>query len=146
MNYKATEKRRLFSEQGEAWRSALEAAESAEAFEQLATGLGLKTETLDSFNGMSVPEPLLNSTLWQQIQYLPAGSVSPMIMAGSQGTFAFVAMKDAPQADPGDPAFVAFAGQRSSGLSEAMGWARLREITDASLTAVFGAEGDIIPQ
>ena len=138
-NYKATEKRRLFAVQGDEWRQALQAAPTAEVAET-ASALGLTTETLDSFTGQTVPQSLLTSTLWEQVQYLPKGGLTPMVMSGNRGTLAFVVSKEVPSVDVNDPAFQAFAEQRSSGLSEAMGWARLREITDSSLAAVLGED------
>lgn len=134
----ATEKRRLFAEKGEELRDTIASRIPAESFTEVAAELGLEVESLDPFEGNSVPEPLRIPTLWDQARFLPEGGVSPMVLQDGEGVLACVLEKSQPEMDPDSEEFQQFVARRSGNLSQAMGWARLREISDTSLNSVLG--------
>jgi hypothetical protein len=70
--------------------------------------------------------------------FLDQGELTPMVTQGDKGSFAYVAAKTVPEIDEAGPEYQAFLAQRTTGMSDAMGWARLREITDTSLSALLG--------
>ncbi len=137
-DYRASEKRRLFAARGQEIRGIFESRLGSESFTDVAADLGLEVEELEPFDGISVPQELRANSIWDQAMYLDQGEVTPMIIAGDQGTFAYISGKDVPEIDKDSEEFQEFVARRSTGMSDAMGWARLQEIKDASLAALMG--------
>jgi hypothetical protein len=137
-DFRAAEKRRLFAEKGEKLRESLEARLTDEAVETVASDLGLEVESLEPFNGASVPVELQGGRIWDQTRFLEEGAVSPMVILGDAGTFAYMAERNTPEIEPDSEEFRNFLANRNEAMNEALGWARLREITDESLNTLFG--------
>lgn len=137
-NYFMAEKRRLFAEEGEALKATIEDRLADESFTEIAASLGLETEELEPFSGETVPRELLQSTIWDQAQFLDEGALSRMILQGQAGIFAYMKSKSVPELDTGSEGYQEFLADRTSFVSESMGWARLREISDQSLSALLG--------
>ena len=137
-DYRREEKRRLFAEKGEELRDTIQSRLEDESFEAIAEELGLAVESLDTFEGNAVPQQLRQSTVWDQAQYLDAGEISRMVISGDQGTLAYVAEKEVPEVDTGSEDYQDFVAQRTGFFNDALGWARLREITDTSLSSLLG--------
>jgi peptidyl-prolyl cis-trans isomerase D len=137
-NYLASEKRSLFAEKGNALYEEISGKVPAEDFATVAGALGLAVESLEPFSGSAVPQDLRASTIWGQAMFLEAGKMTRMVIEGNGGTFAYIAGKTAPELDTSSEAFNAYLEQRSEALGDAMGWARLREITDNSLSSLIG--------
>lgn len=138
-DFAAAEKRRLFAEQGNTLRGQLLQDIVSTDFVIGAELLGLDVEALETFDGISVPPSLQQGNLWDQTMHLESGEVSPMVISGDRGTFAYMVEKVVPEVDTASAAFQAFLEQRKGALSNAMGWARLREITDNSLSSLVGS-------
>jgi peptidyl-prolyl cis-trans isomerase D len=137
-NYRLTEKRRLFSERGEELKAIIENRLSDESFIEIATLLGLKVDDPESFTGGNVPRELLQNTVWDQAQFLDEGEVSRMILQGQEGIFAYMQSKVVPEIDTGSEDYQEFLAERTSFVRDGMGWSRLREISDQSLSALLG--------
>jgi peptidyl-prolyl cis-trans isomerase D len=137
-NYRMTEKRRLFAEKGEEFKTMIEDRLGEESFIEIATLLGLNVEDLDSFTGETVPRELLQNTAWDQAQFLNAGEVSRMILQGQEGIFAYMQGKVVPEIDTESEDYQEYLAERTSFVSDGMGWTRLREISDQSLSALLG--------
>jgi len=137
-DYRRAEKRRLFAEEGQRLRGELQQRIAEAPFAEAAAALGLELETPESFTGATVPFQVRRAGLWDQVQFLEQGAVSPMILQDNRGTFAFVAERSIPEVDAAGEEFLAFVAERRGFLSETMGWARLREISDQSLTRLLG--------
>lgn len=130
------ERRRLFADYGRELQAIL-AADPA-TFEEVAEGLGMTVEALVPFNGADVPWNLRMGGMWEQVQFLQQGEVSSMILNNNRGTFALLRSKLVPELDPNGETFTEFVNQRSEMLTRAMGWIRLREITDTGLERLMG--------
>lgn len=138
-DFRQSEKRRLFAEKGaELRRDMMDRLREGASFAEVASTLDLESESLDSFEGSNVPQQLRRSQLWEQVRFLDQGRVSEMILEGDQGTFVYMAEKDIPEVDTESEEFKEFLAQRETALNQAMGWARLREITDQSLESILG--------
>lgn len=137
-DFSAAEKRRLFSEKGEELYETIRSRLVTESFADIANSLGLESTDLGSFSGSQVPPELLQSTIWDQAQFLGEGEVSRMVIQGDAGVFACVLEKTVPEIDEQSEAFKTFIAQRTNILNETMGWARLREFTDQSLSSILG--------
>ncbi len=137
-DYRRAEKRRLFAEEGQRLREELLRRIAEEPFAEAAAALGLEVETVEPFTGASVPFQLRRAGLWEQIQFLEQGTVSPMILQDNRGTFAHIVQRSAPEVDLADAAFLAFVEQRRGLFTESLGWARLREISETSLNRLLG--------
>jgi peptidyl-prolyl cis-trans isomerase D len=137
-DYELSEKRRLFAEKGRELTETLAGRLESESFADAAAALGLAVEDLEPFTGSAVPQQLRSSALWEQAQFLPQGSVSPMVILEDKGILACIREKSVPEIDTLSEDYKAFVEQRTDGFSDAMGWARLREITDTSLNALMG--------
>jgi len=137
-DYLASEKRRLFAARGQELREEIESRLEGESFPEIATSLDLTVEELESFSGTSVPQELLISSIWDQAMYLDQGELTPMIIEGDQGTFAYISEKVIPEIDENSEEFQSFMTRRANSLSSAMGWARLQEIKDTSLASLLG--------
>ncbi|MEX0330931.1 MAG: SurA N-terminal domain-containing protein [Puniceicoccaceae bacterium] len=137
-DFAASEKRRLFSEKGSELYTEISARLGSEPFSGIAESLGLTVESMEPFSGSQPPRELLASTLWDQARFLEEDRVTRMVINGNQGSFACVTSKEVPQVDASDEEFIAFVAQRTNVLGGAMGWARLREITDNSLNQLIG--------
>lgn len=135
-DYASSEKRRLFTEHGRELRAALQS--NPAEFQTTAADLGLNIEVMGSFSGDDVPFQIRFNGLWEQIQYLPEGEISPMIINNNRGTFAWLENKQTPAVDSSSAAFAEFADERRDSMKTALGWIRLREITDRGLAQVFG--------
>jgi peptidyl-prolyl cis-trans isomerase D len=137
-NYRMTEKRRLFSEKGEELKATIEERLTGESFADIASSLGLEVDDLDSFSGENVPRELLQNTVWDQAQFLDQGELSRMILQGQEGIFAYMQDKVVPEIDKESEAYQEYLAERTSFVSDGMGWSRLREISDQSLSALLG--------
>lgn len=135
-DFRNTEKRRLFTERGRELHAIF--LENPADFIATAESLGLQIDDIPPFVGMELPFTLRFGGLWEQIQFLNQGDISPMILQAGRGTFAYLRSKVEPEIDESDEDFITFANQRRQMFAEAMGWGRLREITDTSLAQVFG--------
>lgn len=140
-DYRRTEKRRLFAERGKELRENLQAALESASFTEAAADLGLEVEDLEPFTGNAVPQQLRASTIWEQSQYMDKGEISPMILQQDEGTFVYIQDLIVPEVDTASEEYQTYLSQRTGNLNEAMGWARLREITDQSLNALLGTSG-----
>jgi peptidyl-prolyl cis-trans isomerase D len=138
-DFSLSEKRRLFSEKGIELYDTITSRLGQESFADVAASLGLTVEELDSFSGANPPNDLVSSTVWDQAMYLEAGRLTRMVINGNQGTFAYIAKREAPEIDESSEEFATYASARANALGEAMGWARLREITDISLSNLMGS-------
>lgn len=133
-DWKNENRRRLFSEQGHALRSLLQQAlADGQGFVEAAEGLGLTVEEFEPFRGTEIPDALQRSAAWAQSRYLSEGAVSRMNIDANNGTFIYMRGKDSPEIDFQSESFLAFVEEQEDYLSEAKGWARLREITDRTL-------------
>ena len=137
-DFAASEKRRLFSEKGAELYAEFTARLGNESFSDIASSLGLEVESLEPFSGTQPPRELLASTLWDQVRFLDEGRVTRMVINGNLGTFACVTSKEVPEIDESSEDYSTFVAQRTNVLGDAMGWARLREITDNSLSRLMG--------
>ncbi|MEX0324811.1 MAG: peptidylprolyl isomerase [Puniceicoccaceae bacterium] len=137
-DFAASEKRRLFAEKGSELYTVLSGRLANESFADIAGSLGLEVESLESFSGSQPPQDLLASTLWDQVRFLEEGRVTRMVINGNVGSFACVTGKEVPGIEESDEDYIAFVTQRTNVLGGAMGWARLREITDNSLSQLMG--------
>jgi hypothetical protein len=137
-DYVRAEKRRLFAEKGKELRDEITARLKDEDFSGIAAALELEVEQLDPFTGATVPFQLQRSAIWDQSRFLDAGEVSSMILEEDRGTFLFMAEKSVPDIDPDSEEYAAYLARRDRAINEAMGWARLREITDKGLNALLG--------
>jgi hypothetical protein len=137
-DFARAEKRRLFAEKGRELRAEITNRLSGEDFPAIAADLGLGIEQLDPFTGATVPFQLQRSAIWDQSRFLDAGEVSSMILEPDRGTFLFMAEKSVPEIDPDSEEYAAYLARRDQAINEAMGWARLREITDKGLNALLG--------
>jgi hypothetical protein len=138
-NYRAAEKRRLFTEKGTELRETITARLESESFEAIAESLNMTVQALDQFDGVSVPQELQQGNMWDQTMHLASGQVSPMVTSRTEGTFSYIVDKVVPELDVESEEYKAFVAQRKGALSNAMGWARLREITDNSLSSLMGS-------
>ena len=139
IDFTVSEKRRLFAERGNEIHGEITSRLAEESFADIATDLGLTVETLDPFTGAEAPQELVASTIWEQAMFLEAGRLTRMIINGNQGTFAYVAERNAPEIDETSEAFSNYVTRRGNAMDDAMGWARLREITDNSLSQLMGS-------
>jgi peptidyl-prolyl cis-trans isomerase D len=138
-DYARAEKRRLFAEKGRELRDTIrERLAGEEPFAEIAESLGLDVREFESFTGASVPMELQRSAIWEQARFLDAGEISDMALQADRGTFLFMAAKSVPEIDTESEDYQEYLAQREQMLNDAMGWARLREITDQSLTALLG--------
>jgi peptidyl-prolyl cis-trans isomerase D len=137
-DYRESEKRRLFAEEGS---QLLEALNSALAdgvdFASAANLAGLTAEEQPAFNGEAIPVLLRRLGVWEQAQFLPEGTVSPMMIQGDQGIFVYMAGKTVPEIDPEDAGYKAFLAENAESAAAFTGLLRLREMTDKSLGSVF---------
>jgi len=136
--YNESEKRRLFSEKGTEIRETIQSQLESGTFEEIAVSLNLEVETLEPFTGATLPQSLRTSSIWDQTRYLDNGQISPMVLQGNRGTYAFMEEKVVLELDLDSVEYNDYLTQRSGALSNSMGWSRLREITDRSLEAVIG--------
>ena len=60
-----------------------------------------------------------------------------MIINDNRGTFAYLSEKTLPELDPEAEEYQEFLNLRGSRSDNAMGWARIRQITDQGLEALF---------
>ena len=137
-DYRQSEKRRLFAEEGARIRETIQERLETGSFPEIAASLNLELEELDSFTGGNVPQELRQGQIWDQTRFLSEGSLSPMVMQAQRGTFAYLAEREVPEIEADSEGFEEFVARREDALNDAMGWARLREITDQSLTSLFG--------
>ncbi len=99
-NFRAQERRRLFTEEGRLRREQLQAALSeGTSFEEAAAALEL---TVEGFEPFAFGEPLtaLNDAVIQASQTLNEGEVSPMVSTGNAGFWVFVNQRNVPDIDP----------------------------------------------
>lgn len=137
-DYRQSEKRRLFAEEGARLRETIQERLESRSFQEIAASHGLELEELDPFTGENVPQELRQSQVWSQARFLSEGSVSPMVMQDQRGTFAYVADREVPEIEADSEGFNEFIARREEARNDAMGWARLREITDQSLNSLLG--------
>jgi peptidyl-prolyl cis-trans isomerase D len=141
-DYTDSERRRLFAEKGEELRESLEEALAADdaVAADVAESLGLRAEKLETFTGNNLPSQLRRGQIWNQVRYLGEGDVSPMIILENTGTLAYMEERETVDIDDASEAFQTFLDDRKAMLEQAMGWARLREITDTSLASIIGEQ------
>jgi hypothetical protein len=133
-DWKSENRRRLFSEKGHALRSLLQQAlADGQTFAEAAEALALSVEEFETFRGTDVPVALQRSAAWAQSRYMSEGAVSRMNLEADTGTFIYIRSKVTPDVDFESEAFLAFVDEQEDYLSQAKGWARLREITDRTL-------------
>jgi peptidyl-prolyl cis-trans isomerase D len=133
-DWREQQRRRLFADKGEELHLLLQdALHEGQPFAAAATELGMQVVQPEPFTGATVPEDIESSLVWRQCRYLPAGSLTRMILDSERGTFAYVVDRQVPEVDFAAPEFAAFKAARGSMFRDAAGWARLREITDSSL-------------
>lgn len=137
-DYRQSEKRRLFAEEGARLRETIQERLETDSFTEIAASLELEVEELDSFTGGTVPQELRQGQIWDQARFLSEGSLSPMVMQAQRGTFAYIAEREVPEIEADSEGFNEFIARREDAMNDAMGWARLREITDQSLTSLLG--------
>lgn len=137
-DYRQSEKRRLFAEEGARLRETIQERLESRSFQEIAASHGLELKELDPFTGENVPQELRQSQVWSQARFLSEGSVSPMVMQDQRGTFAYVADREVPEIEADSEGFNEFIARREEARNDAMGWARLREITDQSLNSLLG--------
>lgn len=136
-----SEKRRLFAERGEELRSTIEDSLATQSFSEITSSLGLEVTDSGPFTGASVPQELRTSNIWEQARYLDKGEITPMNLSANEGTFVYMQDKTVPQLDTDSEEYQEFLAQRTASLNQAMGWSRLREITDQGLNALLGTSG-----
>lgn len=136
-DYMESEKRRLFAEKGKELRDQLLASIQDRDLATLAEELELELSEIDSFNGDRVPFSLRRNQLWEQVQFLEPGQMTPMIINDNRGTFAYLSEKTLPELNPDAEDYQEFLNLRGSRSDNAMGWARIRQITDQGLEALF---------
>jgi peptidyl-prolyl cis-trans isomerase D len=141
-DYISAETQRLFAERGNEIRATLQ--ENVDAFADTASELGLSIEEMEPFVGREVPFQIRFNGIWEQIQFLDEGEMSAMIINGNRGSFALLTDKEVPEVTTDSDAFVTFAQQRRDAIRSSLGWTRLSEIKDRSLTSLFGT--DTLPQ
>ncbi|MGB1127503.1 MAG: hypothetical protein ACPG3X_03920 [Opitutales bacterium] len=101
-DYAAEEKRRLFNQNAESLKDALETAlGEGTAFAQAAESLGLTVNNYAPFEVRDAPVELNRSAL-QQAESMDAGEISPMLTIGGVGTFIFLEEKEAPELSEDD--------------------------------------------
>ncbi|HKJ91476.1 MAG TPA: hypothetical protein VJ960_10115, partial [Oceanipulchritudo sp.] len=137
-DYRQSEKRRLFAEEGARLRETIQERLETDSFTEIAASLELEVEELDSFTGGTVPQELRQGQIWDQARFLSEGSLSPMVMQAQRGTFAYIAEREVPEIEADSEGFNEFIARREDAMNDAMGWARLREITDQGLTSLLG--------
>jgi len=137
-DYRSGRKRQLFAEEGRNIRQSLQEKLDEEKFAQAAESLGLTVEDLEAFSGPQLPQELRRTNAWDQARFLETGGLSEMVIDANFGTIIYMQNKEVPEIDRESEEFQEFVSQRTAFLNEAMGWARLREITDKTLTAVLG--------
>lgn len=139
-DYREGRKRQLFAEEGKQIGQSLQEQIVDRDFAETAEELGLSVEDLEAFSGPRVPPELLRTRAWEQARFLDKGELSEMVISDNTGTFIYMQAKEIPELDRESEAFREFVDQRTAFLDQAMGWARLREITDKSLTSVLGPQ------
>lgn len=98
-DFRAAEKRRLFSEKGVSLREELVAALAAgTAFSEATESLGLSTTAFEKFAVRNAPSNLNRSAL-EQAQGMAEGEVSPMLTSGGNGLFVYLQTKAVPELD-----------------------------------------------
>jgi peptidyl-prolyl cis-trans isomerase D len=104
-DYKAEQKRELFSSKGETLKSELEAklAEGT-SFADAAAALDLGVNSYDAFKVSEAPREL-NRTALQTAQRMQAGEISAMFTTNQIGTFVYVETKEIPEIAPDDEDF-----------------------------------------
>lgn len=135
--YLESEKRRLFAERGKELLESLRSGLNTNAPEELAAELNLEWVSLDTFAGDRVPFSLRRNQLWEQVRFLNPGELTPMAIDDSRGTFAYLKEKTPPELDPSSEDYQQFLQLRGTRSDNAMGWARLRQITDRGLEVLF---------
>lgn len=137
-NFREGEKRRLFQERGETIASMIrDAVKNGTPFAEIATELDLEVMDHEPFTGEQPLPELRISRAWQQFQHLPAGSLSPMVTNQDQGEFLFVQNRDEPEIDTDSGEYLEFVESQNAMMVDAIGWSRLRELTDTTLASLF---------
>ena len=96
-DFEIEEKRRLFNDEGERIKSALEAAiQTDKSFTDAATELKLKVEEFDAFTPTEYPLHL-DPSIPQTAQDMEGGEVSSMIRSGDTGFFIYLESKKIPE-------------------------------------------------
>lgn len=139
-DYRREEKRRLFAEKGAELRQAIQADLADTSFKERAESMGLEVEEVDPFIGNNLPPELRVASLWEQTQYMDAGEISPMVIQQDRGTFSYMERKEVPEIDTNSAEYREYISMRGAALSQSMGWARLREITDTGLATLFDSD------
>ncbi|MEM8868686.1 MAG: hypothetical protein AAGC73_10525 [Verrucomicrobiota bacterium] len=100
--YLASEKRRLFNEEGLRLKAELDAKLAEEiAFTEAAEALELSTKTFEAFKGSEAPQDLNRSVLTQAAQ-LEVGELSPMIQSAGEAFFVYLSEKSVPEISEDD--------------------------------------------
>jgi len=137
-DYLEGSKRQLFAEEGKSVRQALQEKLADSSFAEAAEALGLTVEDPEAFSGPRIPPEILRTRAWEQARFLNEGELSEMVINDTLGTLIYIQEKSVPELDRDSEDYQQFVDQRSSFLNQAMGWSRLREITDKSLASVLG--------
>jgi len=104
-DYRAEEKRRLFSQKGEKLKTELESKlETGMSFEEAAAALNLGVNNFETFKLAESPKEL-NPNALQQAQKMDVGGVSPMLVSNDLGTFVYLESKSVPEIDPDNEDF-----------------------------------------
>lgn len=102
-DYRESEKRRRFADQGKALRDRLQAAVKAgKSFEDAAKAEKLEVKTYASFTLRQPPQDLPYAA-FGALQNLEAGQVSDMVATGDKGHFAFALEKKLPDLSAANP-------------------------------------------
>ena len=131
-DYRATEKRRLFIERGNALKAKLQAAGSATAFAAAAAAEKLEVKSHASFSlrqpPQDVPQPALAA-----LGSLEAGQVSDLIGLGDKGLLVYVQEKKLPDLSPANPRYAEVQTQLMSYTASSNENSYLGQLVEAEL-------------
>lgn len=105
-DYTVEKKRLLFNEKGESLKADLESAiDKGTDFVKAAEALGLRTRSYETFSAEEAPEEL-NPKVFQQLYQMRSGEISPMLLTGPTGIFAYLEDADTPEIASDDEALI----------------------------------------
>ena len=132
-DYKASEKLKRFTAQGQLLNAKLNAAVKAGTpFEKAAAEAKLEVKAFAGFTLQDTPKDLPKDAL-QALQTLKIGEVAPMISTGEKGLLIYAAQKELPDLTPANPRFAEIRTRLMGYISSANGNAALSGLVKAEL-------------
>jgi peptidyl-prolyl cis-trans isomerase D len=134
-DWKAEEKRRLFSEQAAEWENAFAAVSEGSAdFKDVAKELGFTVEEPETFKAAERPAEL-RGTLWNVVQLMDEGELSDVVLTDSAANICLVVEKNSPP-EMASAAQVLFQNELADRREANGGWYILREWASKTLAQI----------